>query len=190
MIALSGHQTEKAPIPDQATMALFKNNSFAADDWRALGDDEIPPLDGKVSLTLAQWRKRRDELRLQSANIPLGLRLDPGDCVETLANDLGCLSLVVIRFPKFTDGRGYSMARQIRTIGGFTGELRATGDILFDQLQLLSRCGFDAFEISDGATLRLLEAGRRPNFQLFYQPGLGSETAAGAWPWARRPLAL
>jgi phosphoadenosine phosphosulfate reductase len=171
-------------------MALFKNNAFAPDDWRALGEDEFPPLDGKVILTLSQWRKRHDELRLHSSNVPLGLRLDPGEKVDAIANDLGHLSVVAIRFPKFTDGRGYSMARQIRTLGGFTGELRATGDILFDQLQFLSRCGFDAFELSDAATIRLLEAGRRPNFEFYYQPGLGDEIADGARPWARRSLAL
>ncbi|SFK44350.1 DUF934 domain-containing protein [Methylocapsa palsarum] len=172
-------------------MALFKNNAFAQDEWRALGEDETLPLDGKVSLTLAQWRQRRDELRSRSANIPLGLRLDPGEKVDAIADDLGQLALIAIRFPKFTDGRGYSMGRQIRTVGGFTGELRATGDILFDQLQLLSRCGFDAFELSDAATIRLLEGGRKPDMPLYYQPGLGAEAAAvAARPWTRRSMAL
>ena len=66
------------------------------------------------------------------------------------------------------------------------GELRATGEILFDQLQLLARCGFDSFEIKDAVTIRLLEAGRRPSLGIFYQPGLGPETPERTRLLARR----
>lgn len=47
-------------------------------------------------------------------------------------------------FPKFTDGRAYSQAFLLRRRLGFTGELRATGDVLVDQLQLMQRSGFDS----------------------------------------------
>lgn len=169
-------------------MALFRNNAFETDDWRALGEDETPPFDGKVILTLADWRRRSENSQLRAANIPLGLRLEPGDKLDAIAHDLAHLALIAIRFPAFTDGRGYSMAHQIRVTWGFAGELRATGDILFDQLHLLSRCGFDAFEVSDAATIRLLNAGQRPDFRLYYQPGLGAETTEATRSWARRPL--
>jgi phosphoadenosine phosphosulfate reductase len=165
-------------------MALFKNNAFAPDDWRGLGPDESLPQGGKVILTLPQWRENRDAI-LASA-MPIGLRLDPGVAVRAIAPDLPRLAIVAIDFPKFSDGRGFSMARQIRSCEGFAGELRALGDILFDQLQYLARCGFTSFEIADPATIRLLAAGRRPGLPIFYQPGLGAEAPEQTRPWARR----
>ena len=76
-------------------------------------------------------------------------------------------------FPKYTDGRGYSTARILRDRYKFAGELRAVGDILFDQIQLYRRCGFDTLEINDPVTIKLLEAGRKPVMTHFYQPGEG-----------------
>ncbi len=165
-------------------MALFKNDVFAPDEWRALAQGEDPPLEGKVILTLPQWRASAPQL--QAANVPIGLLLEAGAPAQEVAPDLPRFALVAIDFPKFSDGRGFSMARQIRRAGGFSGELRAVGDILFDQLQHLARCGFDAFEIKDAATIRLLEKGRRPGLGLFYQPALGEDAAEPSRPWARR----
>ena len=58
---------------------------------------------------------------------------------------LGRLALVAVDFPKFSDGRGYSTAFNLRKRLAYTGELRAIGDVLRDQLWPLSRVGFDAF---------------------------------------------
>ena len=72
------------------------------------------------------------------------VRLEPGDDARDLLPYLDRLKLVEINFPSFTDGRGYSSARILRE-AGFTGELRAAGDVLVDQLEHLRRCGFDSF---------------------------------------------
>lgn len=165
-------------------MALFKNDAFAPDDWRFLPQGEDLPLEGKVILTSPQWEASREAL--QSANVPIGLLLEAGASVQSIEQDLPRFALVAIDFPKFSDGRGFSMARQLRRTGKFTGELRAVGDILFDQLQHLSRCGFDSYEIKDQATIRLLEVGRRPGLNIFYQPALGLEAQEPSRPWARR----
>ncbi|MGH6840736.1 MAG: DUF934 domain-containing protein, partial [Methylocella sp.] len=148
-------------------MPVFKGDGFASDDWRNLAEgDDLPP-GGKVILTLAQWQARGLDMR---SDIPLGVRIEPGQDIRTIAPDLARFALVAVAFPKFTDGRGYSLARQLRGHYGFSGELRATGDVLFDQLQLLARCGFDSFDINDLVTIRLLEKGRRPSLGIFYQP--------------------
>jgi uncharacterized protein (DUF934 family) len=165
-------------------MAVFKGNGFVQDDWRNLAQGEELPASGKVILTLAQWQAIGAQAR--SSDVPLGLAVEGGQDLRAIAPDLARFALVVVGFPKFTDGRGYSLARRLRGHYGFAGELRATGDILFDQLQLLARCGFDSFEIKDAATIRLLEAGRRPRFHMFYQPGLGTEVPEQTRPWARR----
>ncbi|MGH6837383.1 MAG: DUF934 domain-containing protein [Methylocella sp.] len=164
-------------------MPVFKGDGFVSDDWRNLAQgDDLPP-GGKVILTLAQWQARRLDVR---SDILLGLLIEPGQDIGTIAPDLARFPLVAVAFPKFTDGRGYSIARQLRGHFGFAGELRATGEVLFDQLQLLARCGFDSFDINDRVTIRLLEKGRRPSLGIFYQPGLGPETPERTRPWARR----
>jgi uncharacterized protein (DUF934 family) len=165
-------------------MAIFTGGGFVTDDWRQLAPGEPLPSNGKVILTLTQWQELSTEVR--AGDRPLGLLLAPGPDISNILPDLVRFALVVIAFPKFTDGRGYSLAHQLRSHYGYAGELRASGDILFDQLQLLARCGFDSFEITNAATLRLLEAGRRPMFETFYQPGLGPEVGEKTRPWARR----
>ncbi len=72
------------------------------------------------------------------------VRLEPGEDARLLIPHLDRLTLIEIAFPKFRDGRGYSSARILRE-AGFTGELRAQGDILVDQIAFMKRCGFDSF---------------------------------------------
>ncbi len=72
------------------------------------------------------------------------VRIEPGDDARALLPHLGQLTLVEITFPKFRDGRGYSSARILRE-AGFTGTLRAAGDVLVDQLGFMVRAGFDDF---------------------------------------------
>ena len=72
------------------------------------------------------------------------VRIEPGDDARDLIPLLDRISLVEVNFPAFTDGRGYSAARILRE-AGYTGELRAVGDVLVDQLAFMRRCGFDAF---------------------------------------------
>lgn len=78
------------------------------------------------------------------------LRLDPHDDPAEFAARLGAVARVEVRFPKFTDGRGYSLARLLRERLGYRGELRAVGDVQRDQLYYLSRVGFDAFLLREG----------------------------------------
>ena len=72
------------------------------------------------------------------------VRIEPGDDAREILPYLDRLALVEVNFPSFADGRGYSAARILRE-AGYTGELRAVGDVLIDQLSHMRRCGFDAF---------------------------------------------
>lgn len=78
------------------------------------------------------------------------LRLEPDDDPAAVANRLATAARVEVSFPKFTDGRGYSIARLLRERYGYRGELRAVGDVQRDQLFYLFRVGFDAFLLRDG----------------------------------------
>lgn len=72
------------------------------------------------------------------------VRIEPGDDARALLPHLDRLALIEISFPKFRDGRGYSAARILRE-AGYAGELRASGDVLVDQILPMRRCGFDSF---------------------------------------------
>ena len=72
------------------------------------------------------------------------VRVEPGDDARDLLPHLDRLRLIEVNFPAWTDGRGYSSARILRE-AGFTGEVRAVGDVVIDMLGHLQRCGFDAF---------------------------------------------
>jgi uncharacterized protein (DUF934 family) len=72
------------------------------------------------------------------------VRVEAGDDVEQLFPHLGRLRLVEIDFPRFRDGRGFSSARLLRE-AGYSGEIKATGDVLLDLVWFMRRCGFDSF---------------------------------------------
>ncbi len=72
------------------------------------------------------------------------VRLESDEDARKLIPQLDQLALIEVAFPKFRDGRGYSAARILRE-AGYTGELRAAGDILVDQIPFMRRCGFDSF---------------------------------------------
>lgn len=68
--------------------------------------------------------------------------------VAALLPHLDVLDVVAIDFPAFTDGRGFSLAQQLRA-AGYRGQLIARGELLPDQFAFALDCGFDAVEISD-----------------------------------------
>tara|TARA_R110002124_G_scaffold52804_1_gene151579 strand:+ start:56 stop:481 length:426 start_codon:yes stop_codon:yes gene_type:complete len=72
------------------------------------------------------------------------VRIEAGEDARELLPHLDRLSLIEVSFPAFGDGRGYSSAQILRE-AGYTGELRASGDVLVDQIAYMRRCGFDAF---------------------------------------------
>jgi uncharacterized protein (DUF934 family) len=74
-----------------------------------------------------------------------------------LQADIAKATVIDLHFPKFTDGRAYSQAALIRKRLGFSGELRATGDVLVDQLQLMQRTGFSTAVLRDGQSMAAAE---------------------------------
>jgi uncharacterized protein (DUF934 family) len=98
------------------------------------------PEDERI-VPLAQWKGEP------------GIVLSTADDPAAIAADLDRISTIVIEFPQFTDGRGYSTARLLRERYGFKGEIRAAGEVLRDNLFYLSRCGFDSFVLSDQSKL-------------------------------------
>jgi uncharacterized protein (DUF934 family) len=118
------------------------------DPWHSvIGEDgpvvTLTPKDHSL-LTLAQWHGVR---ALWPQDMKVGV-IFPNDAdIEELEGDLPRLSLIALEFPKWVDGRAYSQARLLRNRYRFQGEVRATGQVLVDMLQLLHRTGFDAVQL-------------------------------------------
>ena len=166
-------------------MALYQNGHFVEDSWKSISAGQDIPPSGHVIVPLDWWQAQRGAF--QGSNVPLGVRIEPGTKIESFAQDISRFALIALSFPKFQDGRAFSTAQLLRERYGFKGELRAVGDILIDQLQMLARCGFDSFEINDGPTLQAIKEGRATAFTRFYQPSLMQEAPAGTRPWLRQP---
>jgi uncharacterized protein (DUF934 family) len=115
--------------------------------------------------------------------------LEPDSRLEGLVPHLGRIERIVIRFPKFNDGRGYSLAARLRIHHGYRGTLRAAGDVLIDQVQYFFRQGFDELLVTHGLTLERLKSGAEPAHALFGQADVrGADTppAIGAgYSWRR-----
>ena len=103
------------------------------------------------------------------------------DCAEgqkdqvSLANDadprlldLAGITRIDLHFPKFTDGRAYSQAFLLRRRLGYTGEIRATGDVLIDQLVQMQRSGFTVAVLKEGVDASAAQR-QFDRFHGFYQ---------------------
>ena len=148
-------------------MPLLRQDGVVEDQWRHLDDGEPIPDGEPATVSLHRWARERD--RLYRRNGPIGLRL-PNDATPTdLAQDIERFELITLAFPRFTDGRAYSQARLLRTRLKYRRELRATGNVLRDQLLLMRRCGIDAFEVGERAVAEnwINSFG---DFDIFYQP--------------------
>jgi uncharacterized protein (DUF934 family) len=141
---------------------IIKGRAIVADDWNLVRAPEAAEgtttadaataaevLDvpaGRVIIPLATWLAQRDALASRAAAGEIGVWIAPDEDPAALREDLPRLALVAVDFQKFTDGRGYSHAWNLRSRLGWTGELRAIGDVLRDQLFSMQRVGFDAYD--------------------------------------------
>jgi uncharacterized protein (DUF934 family) len=129
---------------------IIKNKAIVADDWTVLrladadtaGHAVVPS--GRVIVPLAVWLAQRETLQNRTE---LGVWLASNDRPEALQQDISRFAVIAVDFPKFADGRGYTIAYLLRERLGYRGELRAIGDVLRDQMFYMQRVGFDAFAV-------------------------------------------
>jgi uncharacterized protein (DUF934 family) len=81
---------------------------------------------------------------------PPDLVLEAADDPAAVAAAVGQARVIAVNFPKFSDGRGYSLGRLLRERLGYKGELRAVGEVARDHLHAMAQCGFDAFQLREG----------------------------------------
>jgi len=127
---------------------IIKDKVVVDDDWTLLrlAEGEAPESlavpAGKFIVPLTVWEAQRTALQKRA---DIGVWIASHERPEVLKDDVAKLPVIAVDFPKFSDGRGYSIAYNLRTRLGFTGELRAIGDVLRDQMFYMQRVGFNAF---------------------------------------------
>lgn len=129
---------------------LIKDGVIANDDWTLLNDAElvagvIPA--GNIILPLSIWQTHKDEMLNRKNEVGVWLASD--ELAEMIGSEADKLPIIALNFPTFMDGRSFSTARQLRERYNFTGELRAIGHIIRDQLFYLKRCGFNSYSFDD-----------------------------------------
>lgn len=154
---------------------IIKNGQIIDESWHLLDKDAT--LNGlsnsdDLIVPLTLWREHSHALKARDGG--LGVWLDSDEEVEEIVDDLAHFQVIALNFPIFTDGRHYSSARLLRERYGYTGEIRAIGDVLRDQLFFMQRCGFDAFAVRpDRDPYDALQS--LSDFQVTYQAAVGQQ---------------
>jgi len=124
-----------------------QNAELVEDPFTKVADEEPTPK-GDVIVSLQRFQAEGEKLIAEGRKV--GVRIEPNEQVEEIIPDLAKLSVVAVAFPKYLQGQSYSSAAILRE-RGFTGEIRAVGDILREQARFMVRVGIDAFEVADGS---------------------------------------
>ena len=140
---------------------IIKDKTIVQDDWTVLrlAEGETPDAvevpAGKQIIPLQVWLIQREELSLRlKQSHDLAIWFGSAEQAKDLGVDAALFALLAVDFPKFSDGRGYSIAYNIRSRLGYTGEVRAIGDVLRDQLFYMQRVGFNAFATREDRSIQ------------------------------------
>jgi len=122
----------------------LKDAAVVDNSWQLVTDmaDNLPS--GDILVPVKDWQANQQQLAAHSGNV--GVWVDSHEEIEEFAGAIAALPVIAINFPKFVDGRGFSLARLLRERYGYIGEIRATGQFIRDQLFMMQRCGFNAFQ--------------------------------------------
>jgi uncharacterized protein (DUF934 family) len=174
--------TESAAAP---APRLWTPQGFREDEWTHAQSAEALAGNGRFILPLQAFLGLDPEVR-KSAKERLGVELQPGEPVDRIVPLLEDLTLVALAFPAFNDGRSFSKAELLRSRHNFEGPIRATGQVLVDQLPHMLRLGFTEFEVSHPVLIERLEAGITGGIPLYYQPTAAKPADKGQkYSWRR-----
>ncbi len=163
-------ETDHRAVPDSAVESGSIPNSGhfieRENNWTFYPDDAALPEDHAFTIVSAT---RFLERAHNNETLPTGVCLRPADSTTALSDYQQQLKLICIEFPVYTDGRGYTHARLLRKRLGYSGELRAVGDIRADQMLFMLRSGIDSFDCINQPDIALLKQ-LTARFEHNYQP--------------------
>lgn len=161
---------------------LWRDNAVAEDSW---AHSETVEGEGQIIVPLAAYLALSKDERKAGAN-RLGVVLAPLESLDLIVDDLPNLSLVALAFPAYANGTSHSKATMLVEKYGFAGEIRAVGDVLFDQIPLMIRNGFTSFEIVNAPTISQLTSGKHGGIPLYYQPAARPSASAKSYAWRHK----
>ena len=147
-------------------MPLLKDGKIVDDVWAFVEDGHELSPGGCIVVSLGRFLSEHDQLLARNRSI--GVRLAVSDDPALLAPFLDQLHLIELQLPKYPDGRAFSQSQLLRRRYGYKGEIRATGQVLRDQLRLMIRSGFDAMVIDEGDAEAVFDISAH-EFSEFYQ---------------------
>ena len=169
---------------ETGTTRLWTPTGFREDDWTHTDDPGAPSGNGRSIMPLEAFLALDPERR-GAARERLGVLLQPGDRLDAIVGLLDDLALVALAFPAFSDGRSFSKAELLRSRHGFKGAVRATGQVLVDQLPHMLRLGINEFEIINPVLIGRLERGQSGGIGFHYQPAARASATTGSYSWRR-----
>lgn len=128
--------------------SLIEDGRVVTDDWTLIEDGADAADSNRIIVPAAFAAAHAIQLFRNDREIGVWLAGDAEP--DEIVGLLNRIKLIAIRFPAFNDGRGLSLAVLLRNRYGFTGELRAIGEVHEDLLHYMRRCGFDSFQLPDG----------------------------------------
>lgn len=161
--------------------AIWKETGFVEDDPWVIESEDRTASEGE--------RRLVPFAEVIESGLPgnerAGVLLGPFDDPLKLEPLLDRIEIIALTFPAFSDGRAFSQATLLRERLGYTGELRAVGDVLIDPLVLMLRTGFDSFAVTNPTAIRRLQEKRLPAVNHHYQPAARAANAPGGYSWRR-----
>ncbi len=133
-------------MPLLINQTVVENDSWQTLDAEALEQLQNLPEGGDIIVPLAVYLEHRDLFLKRPGR--LGIQVNGDDDLEALYVEHANVALIAVEFPIFRDGRGFSIARQLVRVG-FSGEIRAVGDVARDRLAYMQSSGFNAFLIPE-----------------------------------------
>lgn len=163
---------------------LWTPDGFRQDDWVHAEEFAAAGTNGRVILPLKAFLEIPADERLRDRE-RIGVQLAPGDSIDQIVDCLDQLALVALAFPAFNDGRSFSKAELLRSRHGYEGPIRATGQVLIDQLPHMLRLGFTEFEVSHPVLIERLEKGDTGGIPFYYQPTAKPAAPGPGYSWRR-----
>lgn len=158
----------------QMANKLIKDGKAQPDSWHLLNNEVTVEALGELEnqdiiVPMAFWLAESAAIKNRSGQT--GVWLNSHELPAALAGDIQSIPLIALNFPDFKDGRAFSSARELRQRMAYTGEIRAIGDVLRDQLFFMHRCGFNAFVLREDQDMEAALAAFS-DFHNAYQPAI------------------
>ena len=125
---------------------LIKDGKLVDNTWQLITEKDALP-DGNILVPLSTWNSHQEAIADRKSEV--GPWLESDDLPSDIQGNLNDIPVIAVNFPAFADGRGFSIARLLRERLNYTGEIRAIGQPIRDQLTYLFRCGFNAVDLAD-----------------------------------------